>query len=202
MAARALVWDLPVRVFHWTLAISFVIAFLSAESERYRDIHVLCGYLTLALIGFRLVWGMVGSRHARFASFVRGPSAVWRYLRSLLSTHPEHHLGHNPAGAVAILLLLALGSGSGLTGWATFNERGGEAVSELHVSFANAMLALVVVHLVGVAVSSLLHRENLLRAMVTGYKNAAPEDGSLRKHGGVAALLIVALVTLGWGLTP
>ncbi len=168
---RILVWDIPTRIFHWTLALSFSVAFLTAESERWRDIHVYGGYLALGMIGFRLLWGVIGSHHARFANFVRGPAAVIRYLRSLISDQPEHHVGHNPAGALAIVALLVLGLGTGISGWMILNEIGGDVFEELHEGLANTMLAVVIIHILGVIVSSRLHRENLVGAMITGYKN-------------------------------
>jgi cytochrome b len=200
MSLRILVWDLPTRVFHWSLAASFAVAFVTAESERYRDLHVVAGYLLLGLIGFRLIWGLIGSRHARFASFMRGPAAVIGYLRSLLTSKPEHHVGHNPAGAIAIVLLLALAALTGLTGWLTFNEIGGEAFEELHEGLAHAMLIVVVVHVLGVIVASRLHRENLARAMLTGYKRGPREQGIARGHGMIAVLLVAALGVFGWSI--
>ena len=170
-AARAVkVWDIAVRLFHWSFTLCFAGAWLTAESERFRDIHVFLGYTMLGLVAFRLLWGVVGPRHARFTSFVRGPAAVARYLRSLLAGNPEHHLGHNPAGAVAIVLLLALAALAGLSGWAVYNDLGGHWLEESHEFLAGAMLAVVGVHLAGVAVASWLHRENLVRAMLTGRK--------------------------------
>jgi len=106
--SRILVWDLPVRLFHWMLAISFAGAWVTADSERWRDIHILLGYTAGGLVALRVVWGLVGTRHARFASFVRGPRRVIAYLRSLVSDRPEHATGHNPAGAWAIVALLLL----------------------------------------------------------------------------------------------
>ena len=97
--SRILVWDLPVRLFHWMLAISFAGAWITADSERWRDIHILLGYTAGVLVVLRLAWGLVGTRHARFASFVRGPRRVIAYLRSLVSGRPEHATGHNPAAA-------------------------------------------------------------------------------------------------------
>jgi cytochrome b len=170
--ATVKVWDILLRAFHWSFAACFAGAWLTAESERYRDIHVILGYATLGLVAFRLLWGFVGPRHARFSSFVRGPAAVARYLRSLLAGRPEHHLGHNPAGAVAIVLLLALAALAGASGWAVYCDLGGEWLEEAHEFLAGAMLAVVGVHLAGVAVASWLHRENLARAMLTGRKNA------------------------------
>ncbi|MDP2808888.1 MAG: cytochrome b/b6 domain-containing protein [Rhodocyclaceae bacterium] len=178
MEQRILVWDLPVHLFHWTLAASFVVAWVTHESERLMNIHIAAGYFMLGLIGFRLLWGFIGNRHARFAEFVRGPSAVSRYLTSLTEGRPEHHLGHNPAGAVAILLLLALGIGTGVSGWLALDDLGGELFEELHEGLAGAMLAVVGLHLAGVAVSSLLHRENLVKAMINGYKKKPSECAS------------------------
>ena len=165
-----LVWDLPTRVFHWLLALSFAGAYVTAESEHWRLVHVTLGYTVGGLIAFRLLWGLAGTRYARFASFVRGPSAVLRYLRSLFSGQPEHHVGHNPAGALAIVALLALGATLVLTGWSTYNEIGGEWLEELHEGVANTMLAVVLVHIAAVLLSSRLHHENLVRAMITGLK--------------------------------
>ena len=198
MKNRILVWDIPTRVFHWSLALSFAGAWLTAESERYRDVHLMLGYTLLGLIAFRLVWGLVGTRYARFGQFVRAPSAVVGYVKSLLSRQPEHHVGHNPAGAIAILLLLVLGIATGVSGWMTYNELGGEWLEEAHEVFANLMLAVVGVHIVGVVAASLIHRENLARAMVTGYKRGEPGEG-IRKKRVVPALILLTLLAGSWG---
>jgi len=123
-------------------------------------------------VGWNVLPGevFVGSRYARLSSFAYGPREVLRYLRSLLTSRPLHYLGHNPAGSWVIYLLIVLGIAAGASGYATYNDMGGEWLEELHEGAANAMLALVLFHLAGVAVASLLHRENLVRAMVTGYK--------------------------------
>jgi cytochrome b len=180
--SRILVWDLPTRVFHWLLALSFAGAFVTADSEKLRDVHVVLGYTLLGLIVFRLVWGVVGTRYARFASFAFGPRAVLDYLRSLLSLRPQHFLGHNPAGSWAIWLILSLGLISGASGYAVYNDVGGELFEELHEGAANFMLAVIAVHVVGVVASSLLHGENLAKSMVTGRKNGEPVQGIRRAH--------------------
>jgi cytochrome b len=171
------VWDLPVRIFHALLITGFTGAWLTADSEHWRLQHIALGYAVCALVAFRIAWGVVGTQHARFASFVRGPAAVARYLGSLWRRQPEHYTGHNPAGAVAILGLLALAALAGLTGWAAYNDLGGEAMKEAHGVVANLMIALVGVHVLGVVVSSVLHRENLVGAMITGRKRG-PGGGS------------------------
>ena len=195
MLKRILVWDIPTRVFHWTLALSFAGAFLTAETERYRDIHVALGYLMLGLIVFRLVWGFAGTRYARFASFVFKPAQVVDYLRSLLRCRPQHFVGHNPAGGLAIFLLLVLGLTTAVSGVLLYQEIWGEAFEELHEGAANFMLAVVFIHIAGVAVSSLLHHENLVRSMFTGYKNATPEAGIARSYTWLGVIMLATIIT-------
>ncbi len=199
--SRILIWDLPVRVFHWLLAACFAGAFLTAESERVRDLHVALGYTFAGLLAFRVVWGVVGSRHARFASFVRGPRAVLRYLRSLLTPKPEHHAGHNPAGGWAIVAMLVLGLAVAATGYANYAGFGGDVFEALHEGAADAMLALVIVHVAAVLVSSLLHRENLVAAMVTGRRQGAAADGIRGVRWAPAAALVAAVAGL-WTALP
>ena len=197
-ARRVLVWDAPVRVFHWLMVLSFFGAYLTAESERWRLAHVTLGYTMAGLVAFRLVWGLVGTRHARFASFVRGPAAAVRYLRTLLRGKPEPGAGHNPAGALAIVALLAMTLAVTATGWATYHEVGGGWLEELHEGSANAMLAIVGVHLAGVLLGSWLHRENLIAAMVSGRKRARPEDALRSAWRSVAALMLAAVLAFWW----
>jgi cytochrome b len=175
---RVFVWDLPVRLFHWSLALSFTGAFVTAESERFRDIHVAFGYTLLGLIAFRIVWAFVGTRYARLSSFAFGPRAVMDYLMSLLTFHPRHYVGHNPAGSWVIYLLVALGVVTGAAGYATYNDIGGEWLEDFHEGAANVMLTLVFVHIAGVLVSSLVHRENLVKAMLTGYKRLSGREAA------------------------
>lgn len=191
---RVRVWDVPVRVFHWLLVLSFAGAWLSAESERWRLLHVTLGYTVAGLVAFRLVWGLVGTRPARFASFVRGPVAVRDYVRGLLTGHAPHTTGHNPAGALAIVGLLALAALTTAMGWASYNELGGDLTEEGHEWAANAMLLLVGVHLAGVLVGSLAHRENLVRAMFTGHKRGLPAEGAQRAWTPLGALLLAVVL--------
>jgi cytochrome b len=202
---RILVWDLPTRAFHWLLAASFLGAFVTAESERSRDIHVVLGYTVLGLVAFRLLWGVIGTRYARFSSFPIAPRRVFRYLKSMFTHSPQRHVGHNPAGSLAIYAILALAVIAGITGYAAYNEIGGEWLAELHEGAANAMLGLVFIHIGAVIVSSLIHRENLVAAMLNGYKIGRPSEGISRKHWFVAAAVL--LTTAGFwagsaGLLP
>lgn len=197
-AEKVLVWDMPVRLFHWLMVLCFAGAYLTAETERWRLVHVTLGYTMAGLVAFRLIWGLIGTRHARFASFVRGPAAVLRYLRSLPSGQPEHHLGHNPAGALAIMLILGLTAAVTSTGWAHFNEMGGEWLEEAHEVLANLMLIIIGVHVAGVAVSSRLHRENLVRAMITGYKSGLPQTGIQHAWVSLAVAMLLGVLAFWW----
>jgi cytochrome b len=193
-----LVWDLPTRTFHWLLAASFIGAFVTGDSERWRTIHVLLGYTAGGLIGFRLLWGVFGTRYARFSGFTFAPSAVFDYLRSLASGRPRHYVGHNPAGSWAVLAMLAAVALTALTGWAVFSEIGPEWLEDVHETVANATLALIAVHVIAVIASSCLHRENLIGAMLTGLKHAAGAVPAAGRRSLVATVL-VALVVAFWG---
>lgn len=195
---KVLVWDVPVRVFHWLMVACFAGAYISAESERWRLLHVTLGYTLGGLVTFRLVWGLLGTRYARFASFVRSPATVAKYIGSLIRGTPEHHVGHNPAGAVAIVLLLLLSVGLTASGWALYNDVGGKWLEETHEVVANVMLGLVGLHIAGAVISSWLHRENLIGAMVTGKKPGTPDQGIRRSAWTIGLLMIAAVLGFWW----
>lgn len=195
--SRILVWDLPTRLFHWLLAASFAGAWITAESEKTRDLHVLLGYTFAGLILFRLVWGVVGTRYARFASFAAGPGRVLAYLRSLFGAAPQRHVGHNPAGGWAIFALLGLGVATAATGYAAFNEIGPRWMEDAHEAAAAAMLALVGLHVFAVLASSLLHRENLVAAMLSGRKSGSPDE-AIRRPRLLAGTALAAAVLAFW----
>ena len=195
---KILVWDWPVRLGHWLMAGAFIVAWLTSESETWRLVHVIAGSTVLAVALFRLPWGFIGSRYARFIDFVRGPLAVKDYLASLLRLDPEHHVGHNPAGGWAIVVLLVLAILSGLSGYAIYNDIGGDLFEEVHEGLTAAMLTVVFIHLAGVVSGSLLHGENLVRAMLTGRKQGEPEGAIPSARPLVAIVLLGWIVLAGW----
>jgi len=165
--AHVKVWDLPLRLFHWALVIAIAVAFLSSEEDSaLNDWQVLSGWVAAILIVFRLIWGFVGGEHSRFSDFIR-PSRITDHISGLLRGRRDADLGHNPLGAVAVVFLLAL---TAVTIWA--GAFGGEAAVELHEIVAWVLLAMVGLHIAAVVVMSLVERENLVRAMVTGDKPA------------------------------
>ncbi|MGE0485553.1 MAG: cytochrome b/b6 domain-containing protein [Gammaproteobacteria bacterium] len=206
MGTQVYVWDRFVRFFHGSLVTAFATAWLSAEEND--AVHSIAGYAVIALVLARLAWGFVGTRHARFADFVRGPRAVMRYLRSLASG-AEHHVGHNPAGgwmvvALLAMLLLTTATGAivyGYEGHGPFattlaparatgapesaterkaRRRAEHRWEEIHEFAANTTLVLIGLHVAGVVVASRLHRENLVRAMFSGYKRGSGAPGTGR----------------------
>ena len=189
-AERILVWDAPVRIFHWLMVLCFAGAWLTAESESWRLVHVTLGYTMAGLVAFRVLWGLWGTRYAKFSSFVRGPRAVARYLGNLLRGRHEPYTGHNPAGAVAIVVLLVLALLVTVTGWLTYEDLAGHWLEEGHEAVASAMLAIVGAHVAAVLWTSWRFRENLVGAMVTGRKPGTPQQGIRRAWYSVAVVML------------
>ena len=195
---KILVWDWPVRLGHWLMVGGFVIAWLTGDSETFRLVHVIAGATVFAVAIFRLPWGFIGSRYARFVDFVHGPGAVKDYTASLLKLEPAHHVGHNPAGGWAIVLLLGLGILTGVSGWAIYNDIGGHLLEDLHEGLATAMLTVVFIHVAGVLSASLLHGENLVRAMVNGHKLGTTDQAIRSARPFAAAFLLAWVAVAGW----
>ena len=211
------VWDPLVRIFHWSLVVSFAIAYLSGEESL--DLHVWSGYVVLGLITFRLLWGFIGTRYARFSDFVYRPPVVLAYFRDVITGSAKRYLGHNPLGGAMIIALLVCLMGTSISGLALYavhdnagplagivtssktgatgtpdaprkhdhehdhdddddhnggKDRDDELLEEIHEVFSHIMLFLIALHVTGVILSSRAHKENLVRAMITGRKKADP----------------------------
>ena len=175
------VWDPLIRIFHWSLVLTFTIAYITEDD--WQSLHVVAGYAVTILIALRLVWGVIGPRFARFTQFIKSPAGVMSYIRKMLSFKAPHYLGHNPAAAamiVSLLLCLILLCFSGMVIIAAENQgplantffaaTNPEWMEEIHEFFANLTLLLVILHVAGVLFSSLLEGQNLARAMITGRK--------------------------------
>lgn len=176
LPAEIRVWDPLVRVFHWSLVTLFVFAF--ATGDALDRPHEIAGYAVLGLVVFRVAWGFMGSKHARFRDFVRRPSQIRAYLAEALRFRSRRYIGHNPAGGAMIVLILVMllvisATGVALTTDAFWGSAWMEAAHEVAV---NLTLVLIGLHLTGVVVSSLAHDENLVRAMITGRKRPAGAD--------------------------
>jgi cytochrome b len=196
--AQIRVWDPLVRFFHWSLASAFLIAFITEDD--FMTVHSWAGYLILSLLLVRMIWGFVGTRHARFSDFVYRPATIKAFLKDTLFLRAKRYIGHNPAGgAMVILLMLSLfitaGSGMLLFGAAEqsgplaqwFVQSGSswaDPLEEVHEFFANFSMLLVVIHVGGVIVESLIHRENLVSAMISGFKPAKQASADMQSIEG------------------
>jgi len=167
------VWDPFVRIFHWGLVGLFVIAFATGDEIEW--LHIRVGYAIAALVALRIVWGFVGTRHARFSDFVRSPGEVATYSGQALRFRAPRHLGHNPAGAAMVVALLVMIAGIAATGFAMTTDAfwGSQWVEDLHKGLVYTTIGLIALHVAGVVFSSLAHGENLVKAMITGRKRAS-----------------------------
>jgi cytochrome b len=191
--ARVEVWDLPLRLFHWLLVLAIAVAFLSSEEDSpLNHWHVLSGWVAGILFVFRLAWGFVGGEHSRFVDFVR-PSRIGGHIGALLHGRAEPELGHNPLGGLSVLVLLAL---IAVTVWT--GAFGGESAEDIHELVGWTLLAFIGLHIAAVLVMSLLQRENLARAMVTGSKHGARHPGARdAKRPGIIGWLVGLAVLAG-----
>ena len=189
------VWDPLVRVGHWLLVISFILAYLSEDD--FLSLHTWAGYSVTGIILTRIAWGFIGTRHARFSDFVYPLSTVVQFVKNTLILRAKRYIGHNPAGGLMILAMIASLLITNLSGMAVYGaaENAGplaawlggsshfleEIFEGIHEFFANLTLLLVIVHVTGVVLESLIHRENLVRAMVTGYKSGKDDTSHLKR---------------------
>lgn len=167
---RIKVWDPLVRIFHWSLVALFTFSFFTGDE--WKSAHILSGYAIGTLLAIRIVWGLVGTRHARFVSFVYSPGTILTFLKDSLSMKAKRYVGHNPAGGAMVILLIAMISGIVATGYMMTTDAfwGIEWVEDVHKALVYSTLGLVALHVAGVVLASVEHRENLARAMITGWK--------------------------------
>lgn len=195
------VWDPLVRIGHWILVAAFALAFVTEGDPRW--LHVWSGYVIAAYLSVRVFWGLAGTHHARFTSFLTGPLTGLAYLRDLVLGRSRRYLGHSPAGGLMVMALLVVLTGTAATGMAYYartegqgplsglvmlapatasdpatalreRKRASRDLKEIHETLANLTLLLIALHVAGVALASFRHRENLPRAMITGRKRTEP----------------------------
>lgn len=200
------VWDFPTRIFHWALVVLIGVTWVFSEADgAVFMVHVYSGTLVLGLVVFRLVWGVIGSRYARFDEFVRGPETVKHYAKQLAVLRPPHHLGHNPLGGWMILALIGVILFTVLSGMMTSDADyvgplafiGGGYFEDIHEGLANFLLLLIVGHVLGVLIHALITGENLPRAMVTGKKQL---DNSMSTQGIKSVGILRPLIALAMAM--
>lgn len=189
---KILVWDWPVRVFHWLLALCVAGAWVTADSKRWLMTHLAFGYTAALLIGLRLAWGLVGTRHARLSAFLRPARDARTYLRGMVFGPRPHIVGHNPIGGWMMLALMLSILATVLSGWLLHKRV--MTWDDLHEGLANLVLTLVALHVLAALMMSLLEGENLVRAMITGLKRGEPEQAARgpMRWAGIALAIIAA----------
>ncbi len=190
---RVLIWDLPTRLFHWLLSgglfAAAVIALLLGEDSPLFPYHAIIGLTIALMVCLRVIWGVVGTRYARFGTFIFGPGAVIEYAQGTLLGGGKRYIGHNPGSALAIFALLAIVLAMAVTG--IMLSRGDERVKEIHEILSYVTLGVVVVHVLGVALHTIRHRENITLSMIHGNKDAEPSDAIRSSEPIVAAVFLV-----------
>ncbi len=207
-----LIWDLPLRMFHWLLASAVLGAWITHKiGTRAFGWHRWFGYVCLVLVTFRVLWGCFGPRYARFANFLRGPAAAWRYACDWLSPRPVAHLGHNPLGGWMVMVLLALVAAEGVTGlfandeifnvgplYGYVTDATSDRLSSWHRVLADALWYAIGLHLLAIAAYFVWRRENLLGPMITGRKSGAwiSADVGIASSRVLLALMLAAACAL------
>lgn len=203
------VWDLPVRIFHWSLVILISVSLYTGFDGGFfvMDYHLLSGYAILALVLFRILWGILGSRNARFTSFVKGPGTIVAYVRSLKAGY-KSHIGHNPVGALSVVAMLLALTIQVVTGLFASNEdlmldaplahllssRMSREMTWIHKLNLWVVIGLVGLHIAAIGWHHLFHKDNLVRPMFTGWK-PLPEDTDAERNNWLLALVLLGVVS-------
>ena len=206
---RRLVWDLPLRLFHWLLVLSMIASYTTAKlGFDWMQWHFYLGYWTVGLVVFRILWGFFGPRHARFGSFIHRPSAVWLYLKGMSKRTSPRTIGHNPVGGLMVLLMLLLVAVQATTGlfttddvvWAgpynaAVSSSTASTLSTIHSINFNIILGVVGLHISAILFYALYKRQNLVVPMLHGHLPAAlvPEHEAINSSQLIKALVVSAL---------
>ncbi|MBU1419361.1 MAG: cytochrome b/b6 domain-containing protein, partial [Proteobacteria bacterium] len=199
---KVLIWDLPTRIFHWLLVCGFVaaalIAFIFGEHSPLFPYHAVVGLILGVMVVLRVIWGFVGTKYARFTSFFFSPGAVFNYVTGVLRGVAAPYVGHNPGSAYAIFAMLVMLVGLPVSGIMIL--RGGEAFEEVHEFFAYTMILVIAVHILGVVLHTIRHKENITVSMVHGRKAADPADAISSAQPIIAIIFVFIVATWAWAL--
>ena len=210
MPEKRMVWDLPLRLFHWLLVLCISASYATAKAGfNWTKYHFWIGYFTLGLVAFRIIWGFVGPRHARFSNFVAGPSRVFAYLRTLFKHDSPPAMGHNPVGALVVILMLLMVGAQATTGlflidntevWTApyYPAVSGETASLLgkfhHLNF-DVLLWVIGLHVLAIIYYRVYKRQSLVLPMITGRKLAqlVPAQQAIESSQLLKAIIVAAL---------
>lgn len=194
---KQLIYDLPMRIFHWFFAGLFITAFMIAKTVDDESAlfayHMLAGFLLGFTVLLRLLWGMIGTTHSRFTAFALHPKDLWAYFSGILSGNKRRWPGHNPASSWATLVMFTLALGLGITGYLMAQGQK-ERFEDLHELMANGFLVVVLLHVAGVALHALRHQDGIIMTMIDGSKKDLSVNESISNAKPGVALLFVALV--------
>lgn len=195
------VYDLPTRIFHGLFAASFLIAFSIAntvdDDGAGFSYHMIAGLVMCFTVLWRILWGIIGSQHARFSDFSLKPNELISYLKRAVSGKTPLWAGHNPASSWAAVTMMVLALGLGLTGYLMVSGNSGDSLEDIHELMANAFIIVVLAHIAGIAIHSLKHKDSIGKSIVTGYKQQLPENTLTVKSHTVTGVIMLAL-TLGF----
>lgn len=195
---KQLIWDLPTRLFHWGFAVSIVLAYALVQVSHEGTVafysHIVLGLIAGLLMGWRAVWAIMGSKHARFPSLLFRPGDVKDYFLSIVRGRGKYYAGHNPGSALAIWAMYLLSVATIASGLAL--GRAGESFKEVHEIAPNLLLAVAGLHILGVALATIMHKENYLVSMFSGRKTGNPDEAILHAHP-LAALCLVVWIAAG-----
>lgn len=197
------IYDLPTRMFHWLFAGSFLTAFTIAntvddESTAFAW-HMLAGLIMVFTVLLRIVWGVVGTKHARFSDFHLNPAALFQYIKGVFTGKNIPRAGHNPASSWAAMLMMFLAIGLGVSGYLMASGSAGDVLEDAHELFADLFIGVVFLHLAGLVLHNLKHRDQLSKSMVSGNKQGLDQSTqSVRSHK-LMGLLFFCL-TLSFGI--
>ena len=198
LSKRMMSWDAVVMVSHWLLAICFVGAVITQDSEKYRLLHVTMGYTMFGLVAFRLVWGFIGGKYARFNSIYPRIKKVIEYLKSLFTAEPQAFIGFHAIGFLAAYLLLAVILMVTISGYIVYEELGPDLFEDLHEILGNLLIAIVVIHIGGVVINAVIQKVKLVMSteQTGAAKRVAASIERSRPYKWMAALIILAVTYL------
>lgn len=200
---KSLSYDLPVRIFHSLFALFFILSFSIAkfvddESKIYA-FHMIGGIMMTGLVVLRIVWGLIGSKTAQFKNFNLRPSALFNYLQSVIFGHSERYLGHNPASSIVSVIMMIFTLTLFVTGLLMVNSVSKHFFEEIHEVAANLFLVSTIIHILGVMIHQMKHKDGIFMSMITGYKKGFFKEQSIDSHhsaSGLAMLIVFCLFSL------
>ena len=197
---RIMIYDLPTRFFHWIFAALFVIAFAIAKTVDDESLifsfHMLAGLLLTFSVLLRIVWGVVGSEHARFSNFSLKPQQLFKYFQGVIGGDLTKWAGHNPASSWATLLMFFIALALGLTGYLMASGPENDFIKDIHELLANAFIVVVIAHVAGVLLHIVRHRDGLGLSMLNGQKTGVPEKSGISSQRPIVATLFIALIAV------